>query len=269
MSLRTRLKNLGVLELEETNKMKICTEFELDKTPSSLSKMLKLLSLNHVDGKTLTPRQSQLMRDKLNEYFNEVIEPIKTFDGIVFQKEKKVIEFCGSAYIQAIVENNDNGWIWESINLDHYFLFSDIGEKGIIPVIQDLLKRQLPRVWIAYYYFCLKHSIPLKFGYGYETQDILEKKLEERIRSDIEALANTYFSEGFQDDYLRDKYDQRIHKEEYLYELLDESREKYEDSSEQSEDLENATNEIIGKWQTYTDDKITQKILDKIKEDLE
>lgn len=228
--------------------------------------MLKLLSLNHIDGKTLTSEQSQLIHDTLNEYFNEIIKPIKTFDGVVFQKEKKVIDLCGSAYIQAITENNENAWIWESIDLDNYSIFYDIEREGIIPVIQGLLKRQLPTVWVAYYYFCLKHSIPVKFGYNNESQARFEEKLEERIRSDISALADTYYKEGFEDEYLSGKYNQRIHKEEYLYELLDEAREEYEKSREKLEDLKNATTEIIGQWLTYSSDEITQKVIDKIKD---
>ncbi len=159
--------------------------------------------------------------------------------------------------------------MWESIDLDSYFVFSDIEKNGIIATIQDLLKRQLPKVWVSYYYFCLKHGIKLKFGYGYETQDILEEKLEERIRADINALADSYYREGFEEEYLCDKYDSEIHKESYLYELLDEAREKYENSSEQTEDLENALNETIGQWQNYSNDEITLKVCEKIKRDFE
>jgi len=253
--------------MDKDNKISVKFEIPLNRKTANICKMLEIQSLNHIDGKALTNEQCKTIEKFLNKYFNELIEPIKTFDGIVFQKDNKMITFCGNAYIQVIQTNNNNGWCWESIDFNGYSIISEIEDKGIIEALHEKLRDMInEHGWaiINYYYFCLKHGLEPQWGCYHHTEAFLKEKLEERIKDDIDAMANIYYQEGYENDYLSGKFDSEIHKESYMYDLLDQAREEYENSDEQKSDIEQATSDVTNEWLSYSSDSITKQVIHKI-----
>ena len=161
--------------------MQINVNIELNDETTNITKMLKLKMLNGIDGKTLTTEQNNTIDKHINTYFSKIIEPIKTFDGVVFQEDKKIIEIFGSVYIQVIEDNNENAWCWDSLNFNNYFMISEINEKGIITVLEEKLRNMVndkSYIIVNYYYFCLKHNLNPKWNY-HITKELLKEKLEE------------------------------------------------------------------------------------------
>lgn len=257
--------------------LNIKTQNKLDKT-STITKFLALLNLQHIDGKALSGEQYQLIRQSLNNWFREIFAEIKTFDGTVFQKlydnDSPVIIIGGNAYIQLIKRNSENSWMWESIEFNNYFLLSEIIDKGIVPMLANKIKKMFNNhkwVIVNYYYFCLKHDlIPIWDGWNGFNTTTLYNELKERIQEDIEALTNTYFLENYQDDYIQNSnYNPDIHKDSYLYDLMDEAREEYQNSTEELEDRKQAMEEIIEKYINYSNDEITAKVCNAIRAEIE
>jgi len=257
--------------------LNIKTQNKSDKT-STITKFLALLNLQHIDGKALSGEQYQLIRQSLNNWFREIFAEIKTFDGTVFQKlynnDSPVILIGGNAYIQLIKRNSENSWMWESIEFNNYFLLSEIIDKGIVPMLANKIKKMFNNhkwVIVNYYYFCLKHDlIPIWNGWNGFNTTTLYNELKERIQEDIEALTNTYFLENYQDDYIQNSnYNPDIHKDSYLYDLMDEAREEYQNSTEEIEDRKQAMEEIIEKYIDYSNDEITAKVCNAIRAEIE
>ena len=245
--------------------MKIELNVKIEPTAKCVSQMLKIEQFSGIAGMKGNEENMKIIKEHLDEFYRDIIQPIKTFDGVVFQEDKKVIRIHGGAYIQAIKESNQNAWMWESINLDHYFVISDMLKKGVIPTVKELLRKE--NVPVAYYLYCKKHDLE-PFGQYYDPQrEALPEALFERIRCDFEAEAMSLY-EGYREaDYMPEQWNPSKHKEEYLYELIEEARENYEGTTDQEEDREEALETVRDKWMEYLpDDKYITEALDELKE---
>lgn len=238
----------------------------MDGSASSIAIINYLQKADGINGKMLG-KSFRIDADKIKErFYNELIKDIKTFDGVVFQKEKKVIDIYGAVYIQAITCSNPNAWMWEAVDLSDYWMISKALDNGGIEAIREILlkiARKNPYATPNYYYYCIKHGLACE---GYIEKQVSEN-LKNRIKSDIEAEASNIYRECREDEFMPETFDANKHKEEYLYELLDEAREAYENSDEQKEDMQEAKETVLNKWAEYSNDLITKEVIAELKGD--
>lgn len=209
-------------------------------TPSTLSKIAKLMEISHIDGKIPPYEDKKDMSEYLENYLKETLGPFisKPIFG-------SLVCGIGSPYLQVIEEDNDNAWCWDSINFDNYMIFSDLQDKGPLRFLAEKLKKINKA---SYYLFCKKYSLDVDYsGYHGDHIGLSKEALADRIRSDIDAQQDELYREGFEAEYLT-KFDSRIHKEEYLYDLLDEALSDYQDSHQYIEDRQEAFESVKSDW---------------------
>ena len=228
-----------------------------DTEPATLAKIAKFTDMSHIDGKTPPYEVKKAMSDHLEDYLNETL-------GVYIHKPIFGSLVCGigAPYLQVITEDNENAWCWESIEFDGYTTFSDLQTKGALTFLAEKLKKINKA---SYYLFCKKYGVDLGFsGYHGDHIGLSKEELADRIRSDIDAKQDELYREGFECDYLA-KFDSSIHKEEYLYDLLEESREDYDKSNQYTEDRQEAFEIIKESWLSlYPEDDLLTEIFNEL-----
>ena len=191
---------------------------------------------------------------------------LRGFDGILFQKDRKVIKIFESNYIQLIQSNNENEWMWEvikipkSMNLDSPNIVTTVYKR-----IKELVMKN-PEYLVGLFLFQLKHPEMNK-----ETidEDELKEILMERIISDINAKAREVYNEGYQERWFSNKTvpASYIVEGKTIDDLLEDCYEEYQDSDDMIEDYKYATEEAEDKWIKYTDNhRIVKEIMHDLKE---
>jgi len=228
--------------------MKVTIEINLVREPAVIAKLLKLADMQYVDARIFTREQWVKVMEFLRSFFDDASRPIKTFDDRVLSKSG-IIVIGGSVYMQVIRENNESAWVWEPIDINHYFAICDLLRSPIDFVFEALKGMIVRHPWVVVnlYLFCLKHN--LKFP-DWITDIELINRMQERFASDVLARAYYHYQENFESRYVEEHWDHTP--EQCIDDLLEEAREAYEESPEQIEDLNTAYREIEAEWLEYT-----------------
>lgn len=100
----------------------ITLKIPLNQKIENICKAMKLSEVDSIDHKILTDKQREAINNHIKQYYENLLEPIKTFDGIVFQEADPnkaiVLGWGNDVYIQVIEQNNESAWMWEPLQLD-------------------------------------------------------------------------------------------------------------------------------------------------------
>ena len=242
----------------ETETWSFSVEINKDHTPATLSKIAKLTDISHIDGKIPPHEIKKAMSQHLEDYLKTTLGPY--IEKPIFGS---LVCGIGAPYLQVIESDNENAWCWDSIDFNGYNVFYELQEKGALKFLSEKLEKINKA---SYYLFCTKHGLDLGYsGYSGDHIGLSKEALTERILSDIDGEHDTIYREGFEDSYISDRYDSEIHKEEYLYTLLEEAREDYDDTHRYTEDRLEALNTVKNQWFTeYPENPLLTEIFNEI-----